>query len=598
MKPHKIVIKITVNVGNVSDVEVKCDSDGVGNKPAVDVKCELGSVDNAVDTAKNKNAGVQAGLQRPPEASLAEPVAGSENADVQVGIMDGVEQCPEIPQKNSQGLPKNDRMSTIARHIPITPLDAFILHMLHFSNRDMTADEISDNVRKWFGETKSIDIRISLVDILVDSLMYVNERRVNDGDGNLLKQYAVSKKAKDVYFSSPRNNQRSRIVMETMSQIVEEQRRMGRYCYYNLTNSVKHLPGLMVLEPDTYQSGNVTFYSPDRWNGKLATAVDIKINPNRHPGQIYKNWKKSADMNIDVFFVVFDKKHVDAIKNILDKNNVEKTSYSIRVIRNDVIRNKKAGDQEITQLPDHQYIPECAPKSVLKDTLNPKPLNGPRVKNTPPIDGAPAGKPANPVQVEFSGKSTVVHKAGVGPAKKKEKNADTEPADKLKNLHVAHMSDLERDIYNSINEGLSIGPDDIRERLGKKEHVSDSSIIDAVRNLRKKQYVFMKQQLYGDEHTNNYYKKLIMLKVASETVPDPKIGRAKIVPTGKVDDTTMTKMVVYSDAELEKMGLARLRGLLRSDRTTKRQKEKIMEVMKKKGRGIGNDPPAFNLDLM
>ena len=41
------------------------------------------------------------------------------------------------------------------------------------------------------------------------------------------------------------------------------------------------------------------------------------------------------------------------------------------------------------------------------------------------------------------------------------------------------------------------------------------------------------------------------------------------------------------------MGPKRLMGLLKSDRTTKRQKDKIMDVLKFKGRGIGNDPPVF-----
>ena len=314
VKPHKIVIKITINVGNAEDVEVKCDSDGVENKPIVDVKCEPDSAENVTNTAKNKNADIRDILQLSPNAPLAKPAAISENAGSKVGIMDGVEQCSKIPQKDSHVMPKNDGMSSIARHIPITPLDVFILHILHFSDRDMTADEISENVRAWFGETKSRDIRISLVDILVESLMYVNERRVKGGDGNVLSRYAVSAKAMDEYFSIPRNNQRKKIVLETMSQIVEEQRRMGRYCKYNLSNSIKYLPSLMVLEPDTNQRDNCTFYSHDEWNSKTATAIDIKIDPARNPSRIYNNWKKSADMNINMFFIVFENKHRDSYK--------------------------------------------------------------------------------------------------------------------------------------------------------------------------------------------------------------------------------------------------------------------------------------------
>ena len=166
---------------------------------------------------------------------------------------------------------------------------------------------------------------------------------------------------------------------------------------------------------------------------------------------------------------------------------------------------------------------------------------------------------------------------------------------------IQHMSDLEHDIYHAINEGLSIEPDLIRMRLGKKEYVSDSSIRKAVSNLCKKKYVIIDYQtklnkmdsLRGKGPKKTYYRKAIIRKAVLEEDPDPQIGRAKVTPTGKVDDTTMTKMAVYTDNEIEDMGPKRLMGLLKADRTTKIQKDKIMEILKKKGRGIGNDPPVF-----
>ena len=84
-----------------------------------------------------------------------------------------------------------------------------------------------------------------------------------------------------------------------------------------------------------------------------------------------------------------------------------------------------------------------------------------------------------------------------------------------------------------------------------------------------------------------------MRKAVSEEYHDPQIRRAKVVPTDKVDDTTMSKMPVYSDSELEKMGMARLTGLLRSDRISKIQKNKIMDILKSRSRDTGNDPPVF-----
>ena len=562
---------------------------------------------------------------------------------------------------------KKYMQQAVGKGIELTPLDVAILHMLHFSDRDMTADEISDYVKKWFGEMKSRDIKTSLIDRLVNDIKYVDEKHIksDDGDSNLLNRYVVATKARETYFSHAGGGRRagSEFHLGTMFQIGDEQRRMGRYCKYDLGDTGESLPDLMVLEPDTYQSGNATFYSPDRWNGKLATAVEVETDPSKHPGQIYKNWKKSADMNVDVFFVVFDKKHVDAIKNILDKNNVEKTSYSIRVIDKDVIRNNKAGNQEITQLPDHQYLPECAPKVAPSNPVKTAPLESdlkkttmvdvthatkpadtgqPDIKTeepvaktepetTAPATGAdspnpggandkntkqePVPEPAASAQTMPGVNATVVETEGGSHTKADEhKITGAEPADDaaaktqgawqdddLGTREMQHMSDLEHDIYHAINEGLSIEPDMIRKRLGKKEYVPDSSIREAVNNLRKKKYVIMEHQtnlnkmdsLRGRGTKKTYYRKTIMRKVELETDPDPKIGRAKVIPTGKVDDTTMTKMAVYSDNALERMGPPRLIGLLNSDRTTKRQKNKIMEILKKKGRGIGHDAPVF-----
>ena len=584
----------------------------MGNEPDVDVKCDPGSADNAIDTAKNKNAGAQAGLQRPPNASLAEPVARSENADVQVGIMDGVEQYPEIPQKSSHAMPKNNIKASIARHISITPLDAFILHMLHFSDRDMSADEIAENVRKWFGETKSMDIRISLVDILADSLMYVNESRVKDGDGNILNCYAASAKAREEYFSIPSNRQRSKIVLETMSRMANQQRRVGRYCHYNLGNSAPHLPSLVVLEPETRESGDMTFPSPSRWDPKTVTAIDVKADSTKHPGRTYRNWKKSADQNIHTLFVAFDVKQMRSIQDALNMNGADRATYTIRVITKEMVGGSQDPEHfELPHLGDSKYLPECALKPVQADTGKAEPHGGSGGKTTVPTDAAQLGKPATTPDTPDGNAPAVPKVEGGGPVKATEPEgsgteltddmAVHEQDDSLGTREMQHMSNLEREIYYAINEGLSIEPDSIRIRLGKKEYVPDSSIRKAVSNLCKKKYVIIDYQtklnkmdsLRGKGPKKTYYRKAIIRKAVLEEDTDPQIGSAKVVPTGAVDDTARNKMVVYSDSGIENMGNARLRGLLMSARTTEHQKDKVMEVLKAKGLALTDNFISF-----
>ena len=66
--------------------------------------------------------------------------------------------------------------------------------------------------------------------------------------------------------------------------------------------------------------------------------------------------------------------------------------------------------------------------------------------------------------------------------------------------------------------------------------------------------------LRGKGTKKTYYRKSIMRKVVLEEDPDPQIGRAKVVPTGKVDDTTMAKMAVYTDNEYRGDGTKKADG--------------------------------------
>ena len=553
---------------------------------------------------------------------------------------------------------KKYMQQAVGRGIKLTPLDVAILHMLHFSDRDMTADEISDYVRMWFGDMKSKDIKASLVDRLVNTHRYVDEKHVkdDDGDGNLLNRYVVSTKARETYFSKAAGGRRagSEYHLGTMFKIGDIQMRSGNYCKHDLGDTGQSLPDTIVLQPERYKSGEKWLPSTDRWDEKTAVAVEVETDPSKHPGQIHKNWKKNVDMGIYVFFVVFEDKHLDAIKKILDKEKAADRTYTVRVITKEMVRNSQNPKHfELPYLEDSKFLPECAPKHAQTSTDKTEPPDGSGGETTATTDGTQAGGPAgakpetdtkmeqnsetkiktatpsgepatdpNPpdsghtndkdVKPEPAGSTkttpdenaTAINVKDGIPAKTEEPDgADTEPADgsamtqdvrkddDLGTCEMQHMGDLEYDIYCAIDEGLSIEPDAIRKRLNKKEYERDSNIREAINNLRKKRYVIMEHQttkkrtesLRGKGPKKTYYRKTIMRKAELETNPDPPIGRAKVTPTGKADDTTRSKMATYSDADIEKMGVSKLNGLLRSYRTTQRQKQKIMEVLKAKG---------------
>ena len=589
---------------------------------------------------------------------------------------------------------------SIVRDITLTPFEAAIVHMLHFSDRDATREELTKELEERFGEIKSSDIMNALKNHLTRDLRYIKENRVksDDGDVNLSMRYSITSKARETYLSHAAIGRRagSELHLETMFQIAELQMRLGKHCQLDLGDVGASLPDLLILEPETYKYNDRTYLSPDRWNENTAIAVEVETDPTKHTEQIYKNWKKNNEMHLYVWFVVYNEKHFDAIHEILaGKDDVDPSSYSIVTIHKDIaIKNKIAEIVEVPMLSDAptKWLPWCEPENTPKfpygnykssekaenvdgiqwnerrqkiiedentrvviigdedleqatnepknaeragsgqqtpkqeimeqtsmaretaeDTVTEKPIAEQASAEQANVEGINAivaaidrpyteNDPSEPEPIKVTELTDYTDSPEAAQTDKTEDNtskqADVEQSgtdsSAIKNAdrgtsEIYHLSNLEHMIYNVVNEGLSVNPVKIRERIGV--NALESDIRKAVNGLHKKGLVapdlqtrnVRMESLKGGSPKRTYYRERIMVKMELVENPNTAVGQAKMIPGNKVDDTTSSKAATYSDENLETMGRGRLHGLLISDRTTEKQKNKIMELLKAKG---------------
>ena len=250
------------------------------------------------------------------------------------------------------GSPNANKDHNVANHsivndVPITPLEACILHMLYFSNRTLARSEIVMNVMKVFNITDARYVDRLLKERMARGLGYVRIGVIR-ADGRITGGYSLSENARNTYFSRAAMGGKAgnALHMDTMFQIADAQMRMGRYCRLNFDDAGNGLPNMLVLEPETCKYDHGAYFSPDRWNENTAIAVEVETDPTKHAERIYKNWKKHNGMRLEVRFIVYSEKHANTIREVLaSKKDVDPSSYTIATITKDDVVNKVAGSR-------------------------------------------------------------------------------------------------------------------------------------------------------------------------------------------------------------------------------------------------------------
>ena len=141
---------------------------------------------------------------------------------------------------------------SIVNDVPITPLEACILHMLYFSNRTVTRDEIVMNVMYVFNIADARYVDRLLKERMGRGLGYVRNSVIR-ANGRITGGYSLSENARNTYFSRAAVGVRAgnAIHLDTMFQIADAQMRMGKYCQLNLNAARNGLPNMLILEPET-----------------------------------------------------------------------------------------------------------------------------------------------------------------------------------------------------------------------------------------------------------------------------------------------------------------------------------------------------------
>lgn len=232
---------------------------------------------------------------------------------------------------------------TIVRSVPVSPMEAAILHTLYFARRDMTKEEIITAMQGVFAEAQPRDVMQALVNRLVREMRYVGEHMVktDDGDGKIVSRYSLDDKAFQTYFSQAAAGRRagSELHLKTIFKIVESQWRYGRYCKVDLGDEGQSLPDVLIVELATYKNAQgKSVKSPDRWDEKTALSVEVETDPTKHRDQILKNYEKNAEYNVGVWFIVFSQRHRDVVREVLEGAGVGGGEYDITVIELETAR--------------------------------------------------------------------------------------------------------------------------------------------------------------------------------------------------------------------------------------------------------------------
>lgn len=495
---------------------------------------------------------------------------------------------------------------SIVRDIPLSPLDAAILHMLHYSNRDMTRQEITENVNAVFGKIKTVDVAGALINRLERDLRFVESHLVKtgDGDGNLSSRYSVTAKARETYFSHAAYGRRagSDLHLETMFQIADLQMRRGNYSRCDLGDSRQSLPDVLILEPEMYEESDGRHKkSTERWNERTALAIEVETDPTKHIEQIYRNWKKNADDNLNVWFIVFNERHRDAIFNKLEEKGIRSSEYHVTIIPKEMVMSRDLLNVDVPILSEtfKSTLPECGPRGrTVKPHIDER--HDSRVGYEGGIkdkDGAPQGSEC---RENVTANLQEGSKGSIGGATRQHKEmtsgdggscaaADTAAGRGHGTAEIPHLTLLEWEIYSIVNEGMSASPTKIRTRMRSNVPVGD--IRSAVASLVKKGLVVSEYQTVqkrvdslrdGSPKRVNRRERIIR-KAALVPNAESVAGRSRMVPSRDTDETTKSRKAEYTMQDFEGMGRGRLVGLLHSDRTTDKQKKEIRDIMKSRG---------------
>ena len=126
--------------------------------------------------------------------------------------------------------------------------------------------------------------------------------------------------------------------IRTIKSLQESYSRRGYFTRMDVGDTNDPKPDLEVCEPAVGPNGDP---DPERWGNRVA--VEVETGPSRHPnkpgkpGQVYKNWKKSQNKSMTVWYVVYNESGKLAVDRQLAELGIRENQYECTVISADEV---------------------------------------------------------------------------------------------------------------------------------------------------------------------------------------------------------------------------------------------------------------------
>ncbi len=204
-----------------------------------------------------------------------------------------------------------------------TPLEACIIHMMHFDRRDWYREEILHRAGIVFPGVLQKHVSAAIDKLTRDRFVTIRYPMADDGDQNEdRKRYVLGQKAESTYLSKAYGGRRAggEDHMEIVFSIAEANMRKHRYCIPDTGDSSREMPDLLVIEPETVTDkfDNLRF-DPHRWNEKGRLAVEVETDPTKHMEHSVRNYSKNVERGYDVWFVCFSAEGREALEEAIRK---------------------------------------------------------------------------------------------------------------------------------------------------------------------------------------------------------------------------------------------------------------------------------------
>ena len=205
--------------------------------------------------------------------------------------------------------------------VMMSPLETAILSAI-YGRRSLDRSGVADAVSHMCGGRRAVS---ALTDVLMQALGFVERDDAH--------AYRVSREAMQSYFSRAGWGRRAGgdTHLGVIFAVMEHNVRAGRYCIPDLGQRGGERPDLLVYEPAVVRRGGAERPDPDRWNER-ALAVEVETGPGKHRRQIVANHSKNAKSGYPVWFLVFDQKSRDVIRDALDGAGIDRATYHTDVV--------------------------------------------------------------------------------------------------------------------------------------------------------------------------------------------------------------------------------------------------------------------------